>query len=799
MNTAAALNLAALRREFVAGDELLPYEYHYSNYSIKTTNDTLIRIYAVRGLLFETADNDQINAWHNQLCQSLLSIGISSPNAAIWHWLIKEEDHCNNSSSFAQPFSAEFLKTYADQINTNKFYQTRIFLAVCIRSPFRVPKFSRNKLVDSARAAALRECEDKLEEITAELSQLPHGIDVLGTYQHGNITYSGALEVLFRLLNGYWTPVPLYTANINTYLTTSRFNSGKDVFEIRTPTEQIYGAALGFRQYLDETNPLTLQNILHLNFPILLAQSFSFERSDKAMGELSRQLRQMSFSKDAPESYIQALETAKEQLKSNAIMFGEHHLSLFVYAHANDEDSPDHLKRRLTDRISQASSALSQAGIIVAREDLALPSAYYAALPCNHEYRPRVARIHSRNMASFMPLHTTPIGSDNNHWTTRDDRHEALLAFRNSSGGLYRFNPHIGDLGHSLIIGTSGSGKTVLMGALTSQFDKYDARVFVCDKDCGQEILIRTLGGEYHNIIRGEPSGLNPYALEPTPGNINFLTAFTLRLAYPNNDYQPQQENELNQHLRHWYANKNLPGHLRRISELRNGLQDYEIKDRLLKWTNAGANGWLFDNAEDTFDFTTPQFVGIDTTDILDDNIAKTPFFMYLTHRMTEALDGRRTVLALDELWKMLDDPYFEGMIKDWLKTLRKKNALLIGATQDAADIANSNISSTLLTQCQTRIFYANPLAKVADYKPFALTDNEFHFVKNANPNYRMLLIKQENGSVLVNFKLNAMERQIAVISGRTSNLKVMRDCIREVGKNPDDWLPLFYERYTME
>jgi type IV secretion system protein virB4 len=153
----------------------------------------------------------------------------------------------------------------------------------------------------------------------------------------------------------------------------------------------------------------------------------------------------------------------------------------------------------------------------------------------------------------------------------------------------------------------------------------------------------------------------------------------------------------------------------------------------------------------------------------------------------------------LDELWKMLDDPYFEGMIKDWLKTLRKKNALLIGATQDAADIANSNISSTLLTQCQTRIFYANPLAKVADYKPFALTDNEFHFVKNANPNYRMLLIKQENGSVLVNFKLNAMERQIAVISGRTSNLKVMRDCIREVGKNPDDWLPLFYERYTME
>ena len=241
-----------------------------------------------------------------------------------------------------------------------------------------------------------------------------------------------------------------------------------------------------------------------------------------------------------------------------------------------------------------------------------------------------------------------------------------------------------------------------------------------------------------------------------------------------------------------------MPPRLRRLSQLRNGLQNQELKDRLVKWTS-GAYGWLFDNASDTLDLMARPFIGIDTTEILDDATAKPPFFMYLTHRVVEALDGRRSVIALDEMWKMLDDPYFAGMIKDWLKTLRKKNAMLIGATQDAADVAGSEISSTLLSQCQTRVFYANPLAKEKDYAPFSLSKNEFAFVKTENPKHRRLLIKQENGSVIVHFDLSAMPGHLAVISGRTKNIRIARECIQEAGNRPADWLPLFYNRYTME
>lgn len=801
MTAAEVLNIAALRREFVAGNELIPYEYHYSDKSIKTGDDALIRIFEVTGLLFETADNEQINAWHNQLCQALLGIGINAPKAAIWQWTLKEADHCNDTSSFEQKFSSDFLRAYAGEINKHTFYQTRIFVAVCVKSAYRLPKFGLGgKMAGAARAAGLQEAEEKLEEITAELKTLPHGISVLGTYEHEDTTYSSPLEVLFRILNGHWQPVPLYNAPINTFLAASRFLSGRDAFEIRTPTEQIYGAALGFRKYLDRTNPLTMQHLLSLPFPLLLAQSFTYEENNKSLSAVETQVRQMKLSQDAPKSYIQALEKAVEQVKATEIFFGHHHINLMVYVHNDGTLSTERVKRLLTERLSQASSALSRAGIIISREDIALPSAHYAALAANHRYRPRVARINSRNLAAFMPFHITPTGSDNSKWQTRDGRHEALLVFRNTSGGLYRFNPHINNLGHTILIGASRSGKTLLMGVKTSQLDKYGAREIVFDKDCGQEILIRALGGQYHNVVQGEPTGLNPYgALEPTERNITFLTEFSLRLAYPDGDHKAAQENELNHHLKNWYANTTLPPHLRRLSELRNGLQDIELKERLLRWTKDGAYGWLFDNPIDRFDIVNPQYVGIDTTDILDIPVAKTPFFMYLMQRVRESLDGRRTVIAVDELWKMLDDSYFEREIKDWLKTLAKKNAYLLGATQDAADVANSPISSTILSQCQSRIFYPNPLAKLEDYKPFSLTDNEFHFIKNANPADRMLLIKQELASVIVNFKLNNMDDFIAVISGLQNNLPIARQCIAEAGDNPRDWLPLYYDRYVKE
>lgn len=788
-----ALNISQLKNEFTA-DSLLPYSYHYSDNIIKTDKDTLIQIYEVDGLLFETADNDQINAWHRQFCQTLLNIGITSSDITLYHWMIKETDVFKTQQSFAQEFAQEFYEQYAENINESKYFVTRHFFAICIRSPYRLPKILDFGAGAQQREHALIDCAEKLESLSGEMELLPHGFRLLSTYENEDgVIFSAPLEVLFRVLNGYWSPVALEYRPIKEYLATSRLLFGTDAYEIRTPDNQIYGAALAFRQYASPTHPLMLQHLLQLHMPFTLCQSFQYEDSAITAQSLALAHRQMQLSKDVPQADIDAMNNALDDIKGNRIYFGKHHLTLFVYMSSDEADDSFTLRRRMNDRISQAKSALQRANVIVAREDVALPSAHYAQMPDNHIYRPRIATINTLNFAGFCSLHTTPMGTSHSYWPTRDGRREELLALKSTSGGLYRFNCHDGELGHTLIIGRSGSGKTVLMGTLATQFDKYGANGIIFDKDCGQEGTICALNGKYHRIQSGVPTGFNPYLLDmDIPENLTFIQNFTLKLAYPE-DYPAEVANRLNSHLRAWYARKDLPPSLRRLSELWKGLQDTDLKERLAKWVDKGSMAWLFDNVEDTLDLNAHQYIGIDTSDILKDPLGKTPFFMYLLHRVDQSLTGHPTFIMLDEMWKMLDDPYFEVKIKDWLKTLRKKNALLIGATQDADDISKSNISSTLIAQCPTHIFYPNFKANWSDYKLFNLSENEFTFVKESNPERRLLLIKQGMGSVIADFRLNNMDKYLHVISGRAENLPLLRQAINDAGTNPKDWLPIFY------
>ena len=54
--------------------------------------------------------------------------------------------------------------------------------------------------------------------------------------------------------------------------------------------------------------------------------------------------------------------------------------------------------------------------------------------------------------------------------------------------------------------------------------------------------------------------------------------------------------------------------------------------------------------------------------------------------------------------------------IKDWEKTIRKRNGIVGFATQSAQDALESRIASAIIEQAATQIFMANPKARAADY-----------------------------------------------------------------------------------
>ena len=110
----------------------------------------------------------------------------------------------------------------------------------------------------------------------------------------------------------------------------------------------------------------------------------------------------------------------------------------------------------------------------------------------------------------------------------------------------------------------------------------------------------------------------------------------------------------------------------------------------------------------------------------------------YLFHRIEGRLDGRPTLLIVDEGWLALDDQGFAGQLREWLKTLRKKNASVMFATQSLSDIDGSAIAPAIIESCPTRLFLPNERAIepqiMAIYRRFGLNDRQIEILARATP-----------------------------------------------------------------
>jgi type IV secretion system protein VirB4 len=168
---------------------------------------------------------------------------------------------------------------------------------------------------------------------------------------------------------------------------------------------------------------------------------------------------------------------------------------------------------------------------------------------------------------------------------------------------------------------------------------------------------------------------------------------------------------------------------------------------------------------------------------------------MYLFHRVEERLDGTPAIIMVDEGWKALDDEVFTARIRDWEKTIRKRNGIVGFATQSAEDALESRIASAIVEQAATQIFMANPKAQARDYvEGFGLTQHEYNLVRQLPDNARAFLIKHGQESVVARLDLSGDANLLTILSGRERTVRLL-DAIRaETGDDPQAWLPRLLE-----
>lgn len=777
----------AASNEAPAGEHL-PYALHIDDVTIETRDGLLMQTIKVEGLLFETADSDELNYRAGLRDAMLRSLG--SSRFAIYHHVVRRRAAASLSRLESDDFSQRLDEQWLAKLGAKQLFVNELFVTI-VRRPLQ----GRVGIVDRIRGWFARKSQQSQHHLASEKHALDRAREalmaslsgyaprVLSVYETKHGARSEPLEFLSCLFNAEMSPVALPHGDLGHFIPSRRVSFGQDCVELG-PKGQLprrFAALVSIKDYPGATFPGMFDELYRLPFELHVSQSFAFVERGQALGHMNLALRRMQSAEDEAISLRDELLLAKDEVAAGRAGFGEHHTTIAVYA--------DELEA-LEDQVAEVTALLADLGINAVREDIALEPTFWAQFPGNFRYIGRRGMVSTTNFAGLASLHNFPVGKPNgNHWG------EAVTLFETTAAGPYFFNFHNQDLGNFTVIGPSGSGKTVVLNFLLAQAQRFGPRTIFFDKDRGAELFIRAIGGAYDRLAPGTPSGLNPLQLPDTAENRAFLSAWLAHLAGGCDSGESDQIRDALE------SNFEQPVSKRRLCHLvelfRGGARPIsnDLYSRLKPWWGDGERAWLFDNARDETDLTA-QTVGFDMTALLDDPILRTPAMFYFFHRVEERLDGSPAVIVVDEGWKALDDEVFVRRIKDWEKTIRKRNGIVGFATQSAQDALESKISSAIIEQAATQIFMINPKARAEDYiNGFGLSRHEFDLVRTLPDTSHCFLIKHGRDSVVARLDLSGEGDLLTILSGRESTVRLFDQLVDKTGPDPANWLHLLLER----
>lgn len=424
---------------------------------------------------------------------------------------------------------------------------------------------------------------------------------------------------------------------------------------------------------------------------------------------------------DADNKAVDA-DAALQELGSDLVSFGYVTTTITV-AHEDARMVDEHI--RIAERI------VNGRGFTAIKETLNAVEAWLGSLPGHAYANIRQPILHTLNLAHMVPLSAVWAGDETNAHLNAP----ALIQAQTDGTTPFRLNLHVGDVGHSLVVGPTGAGKSVLLSLLALQWQRYDgAQVFIFDKGRSARSATLCMGGAHIDLGGSVAPSLQPLKNVSTDAGTSFAADWLASLC---ENEGVSMTPELKAAL--WDAIQSLasaPERERTLTGLTLLLQDETLKSALHPFTLEGPHGRLLDADHESL--TLADTVCFEMEDLMNAKGPALPVLTYLFHRLESRFDGKPTLLILDEAWLFLDDPMFAARIREWLKTLRKKNVSVVFATQSLADISGSSIAPTLIESCPTRIFLPNERAQEPQskeiYERFGLNSRQIELIAQATP-----------------------------------------------------------------
>ncbi|WP_067733914.1 conjugal transfer protein TrbE [Novosphingobium naphthalenivorans] len=402
--------------------------------------------------------------------------------------------------------------------------------------------------------------------------------------------------------------------------------------------------------------------------------------------------------------------------------------------------------------------------------------AWLGSLPGHVYANVRQPPISTLNLAHMIPLSAVWAGPE------RDEHFAAppLLFGKTEGSTPFRFSLHVGDVGHTLVVGPTGAGKSVLLALMALQFRRYaGAQVFAFDFGGSIRAAAIAMGGDWHDLGGGLTDAadtsvnLQPLArvddLAERGWAADWIGAILTREGVA-------MTPDVKEHV--WTALTSLasaPVDERTLTGLAVLLQSNDLKQALRPYCVGGAYGRLLDAEAEYLGSATVQ--AFETEGLIGTGAASA-VLAYLFHRIEDRLDGSPTLIIIDEGWLALDDEGFASQLREWLKTLRKKNASVVFATQSLSDIDGSAIAPAIIESCQTRLLLPNERAIepqiTAIYRRFGLNDRQIEIIARAAPK-RDYYCQSRRGNRLFELGLSDVALALCAASSKTDQAAIAK------------------------
>ncbi len=450
-------------------------------------------------------------------------------------------------------------------------------------------------------------------------------------------------------------------------------------------------------------------------------------------------------------------------------------------------------QQELQDKAGVLRKTIIKEGFMCRVEDVNANEAYFGSLPSNSTHNIRRPLISAGALAALISISSVWTGEKFCPSPMFPKGSPPLLFAKSSVGDVpFRLNLHVSDVGHTLIFGPTGAGKSTLLAIIASQFRKYpESNVFMFDQGYSLFPITLAAGGDHYDLGNSARLHFCPFEqIKKTdiPWAVEWLSAM---IALQDKEKITAKESELlSDALKLLLTAKGADeAGGKMFEDIIMDIESERLKTALKPYADS-----FFNHESDKLSIN--KFLCFEMEQVMRmGEKFVIPLLLYLFKRIEDKLDGNPSLIILDEAWLMLGHPVFKEKIREWLKTLRKKNCAVVMATQSLSDATHSGIMDILSESCPTKIFLPNasanePYSKKA-YEALNVTQRQLDIISSAMPK-RDYYYVSPSGTRLFSMNLNKTVLDL-IASTSTKAIKQIKGLHK---KDPENWIEKFL-KYT--